>query len=140
MQTVYRQIKQIKSENPFIEFDRCHIRTAENELKCFFWNAKHWREGVKKYKKSSEFLENTKLNIMTSLLYKKFKIIFTLKRGLKGNLYAYKRIFNRRPFLVQSFHFSISWWLGKTRTIQRVNISGGVGWSVLRRNLHNFTI
>ena len=31
MQVVYGQIKQIKSENRFIKFDRCHkIKTAEN--------------------------------------------------------------------------------------------------------------
>ena len=63
-----------------------------------------------------------------------------------GPLWSSSPILNRRPFLVNSFHFSVSWWVGKTHTIQKVNIlwggggGGGGSLSVLRRNLYNFTI
>ena len=45
-------------------------------------------------------------SLMTSLSCKKFKRMFTLKRGHKGQLYAYKRILNRRPFFNKVYAFT----------------------------------
>ena len=81
-----------------------------------------------------------KLALMTSLSFMKFKIIFTVKRGLKDQFIYLQKNIKSAAIVCSKFSLCSIVMSGKNSHDTASKPFGGGGLSVLRRNLHNFTI